>query len=84
MNFPIGMTADWKGQHYELVGFKPHINRKGENRLLLVWRSRCRACGEPFDCATPQGEMRGPTRNCPKHHFRRISETQGTAPSALS
>ena len=69
--FTVGMIAEWKGQSYELVGYRPHINRNSREVTILVWRSHCRACGAPFEFTTPQRKFRDPNRNCQSHRLSR-------------
>jgi len=68
--FTIGMTANWKGQTYELVGLKTVVSarRPGREVNVLIWRSHCRTCGEPIECITPQRRLRFPCRHCPQHY----------------
>jgi hypothetical protein len=35
-------------QKYEAVEVSPHINRFGENTIIVKWLSQCRKCGEDF------------------------------------
>jgi hypothetical protein len=75
--FTMGMTADWRGQKYELVGVKPHRRRDGRETLVLVWRTGCLTCGASFETATPQRTLKYPTRRCPLH--RNQNQTTTTA-----
>jgi hypothetical protein len=43
----------FRGQSYQLVGYRPHICRDGHETQLEVWQSRCAECGEPFECCRP-------------------------------
>jgi len=69
--FTIGMTADWRGQPYELVGIEPRQRRDGRNTLILIWRSQCLDCGTAFETTTPQRTLKYPTRRCPTHVHKR-------------
>jgi hypothetical protein len=57
-NPAFGAIADWKGQKYELIGFKTKTIE------LHVWRSRCPDCGSEFEFSAGTGELRYPTRRC--------------------
>ena len=40
------------GQRYVVVGSDRHVRTDGETVPIILWRSRCAECGEPFECRT--------------------------------
>jgi len=60
--------AVYKGQLYELARTEPHTRRDGTTTILMVWRSHCPTCGEPFETRTPSRARKfQPGRRCPRH-----------------
>jgi hypothetical protein len=45
--------AVYKGQRSVLTRTEPHTRRDGTTTTLMVWRSHCPTCGEPFERAHP-------------------------------
>jgi hypothetical protein len=66
--YRIGLSVNWKGQRYELTGFKPHTCRDGRETQLLIWQSTCPTCGAPFETTTPCRRLKDPNRRCARHH----------------
>jgi hypothetical protein len=62
--FVVGMITDWRGQPYELTAIEPYQRRDGWGTFLLIWRSKCIACGVPFETKTSQRRLKHPTRRC--------------------
>lgn len=73
----IGTVVIYKGQQYELEGFKPHVCKDGRKTELALFRSHCKRCGEPFITMVPshEGEPRLTvfSRRCSIHATRRLS-----------
>jgi hypothetical protein len=61
-------TKLFDGQSYEFARTEPHTRRDGTETTLMVWRSHCAQCGEPFEVLTPAGSGKfSPNRRCQKH-----------------
>jgi len=71
--FAIGMSADWRGQQYNLIGIEPRCRRDGRDTLVLVWQTCCLTCGVSFTTTTAQRKLKKPNRNCPTHAKKRPS-----------
>lgn len=53
-------------QAFELIGSKPHLRKDGAETVLLIWRTACAECGDPFECPSPLVTS-GLTRRCIEH-----------------
>jgi hypothetical protein len=62
-------TKIYKDQHYELVGHEPYTRvSDGSKTSLIVWRSVCATCGQPFVTRTPiRAKSFTPGRRCDLH-----------------
>ncbi len=47
-----GQVVMFHGQRYELTGVEPTIRRDAAGATLLVWRSHCANCADPFETRT--------------------------------
>ena len=55
------------GQRYVVIDIRPYRRKDGTPTTLIVWRSHCSDCGQPFELTTPLA-TKGPNRRCPAHH----------------
>jgi hypothetical protein len=56
------------GQRYDWVRSDAYTRLDGTETSLLVWRSACPVCGEPFEIRTPASTSRfQPNRRCTQH-----------------
>ena len=67
---PIETLIRPDGQEYKCVGSEPYTNRHGYKTELLLWHTKCRACGIPIEAKSRIGKQ-PETRNCPAHHGMR-------------
>ena len=62
----VGTVLMRDGQRYVVVDTQPHRRKDGTPTTLIVWRSHCSDCGQPFELTTPLA-TKWPNRRCPRH-----------------
>ena len=63
----VGAVLMRDGQRYVVVDSRPYRRTDGTPTTLIVWRSHCSDCGQPFELTTPL-VTKWPNRRCPAHH----------------
>lgn len=64
----MSTTRIVSGQAYKEVGREPYLRKNGKLTELIVWRSHCAECGEPFEIRTSAKSRRFiPNRRCHLH-----------------
>ena len=54
---------------FEFVGLRPYTRKDGTETRLIVWKTKCTTCGEPFEfTTTSRFKIFQPNRRCEKHH----------------
>jgi hypothetical protein len=76
-------TTIYRGQAYWPLGTEPCIRRDGKPAILMLWRSRCAQCGQPFEFKRSIKATFVPNRRCDKHkragvRVRRLGEWEGS------
>ena len=46
------------GQRYVVIDIRPYRRKDGTPTTLIVWRSHCSDCGQPFELTTPPRDER--------------------------
>lgn len=62
----LGAAFLIKGQRFNLVGYRDHERRDGVTTTLLVWKSHCAECGQPFETCSPALQL-PESRRCKPH-----------------
>ena len=62
----VGTVLMCDGQRYVVVDTRLHRRKDGTPTTLIVWRSHCSDCGQPFELTTPLA-TKWPNRRCPMH-----------------
>ena len=78
--------AVYKGQRSVLTRTEPHTRRDGTTTTLMVWRSHCPTCGEPFERAHPHESAltRGRTMSTPRPQSSSAIRLSSAVASGLS
>jgi len=63
---PTGTTLMLDEQRYVMIGSTQHERSDGTTVPMIIWRSQCPNCGQPFECKTTL-KARWPTRRCKRH-----------------
>lgn len=64
----IGTIRIHDGQRYWVANSFMRDRADGTKAVILVWASRCAACGEHFEFTTPAAATKWqPNRRCDKH-----------------
>ena len=63
----VGTVLMRDGQRYVVIDIRPYRRKDGTSTTLIVWRSHCSNCGQPFELTTPLA-TKWPNRRCPAHH----------------
>jgi hypothetical protein len=63
---PTGTILMFEGQRFVMIGSTLHERSDGVTVPLIVWRSHCPNCDQPFECKTTL-QARWPTRRCKRH-----------------
>lgn len=61
-------AREYLGQQYVEVERFTRPRRDGSVSEIIVWRTDCPVCGEPFTCTAPAASAKfKPSRRCSKH-----------------